>query len=246
MTQAEVSAVVNDKESLFESLRRNQLFTPERKESIMTTAFMKGCIGYEMYWLPKCEEIRILNCVDPPNRAVLAQMVSSHMRSQVLTGREPFDSSFKRTALEIVKKPPNKDWLLYMLATMHPESEIFRKDYVKPKNAPAYMGGEDPDLVANTDNWFSDLPTKHRPNKRTQQVKFTNHQQQEKAKLARMESQQAILKDRIDSQKAKIADMGIDSAANASQTGCQVVGSSINPAMINTSGNQEETKTASG
>ena len=104
MTQAEVSAVVSDKESLFESLRRNQLFTPESKESIMTTAFMKGYIGYEMYWLPKCEEIRILNCVDPPNRAVLADMVSSHMRNQALSGREPFDSSFKRTALKIMKK----------------------------------------------------------------------------------------------------------------------------------------------
>ena len=40
-----------------------------------------------------------------------------------------------------------------------------------------------------------------------------------------MENQQAVLKDRIDSQKAKLADMGIDSAANVpSQTGCRVVG----------------------
>ena len=64
-----------------------------------------------------------------------------------------------------------------MLATMNPENEIFHKDYVKPKNtaAAAFMG-EDPDLVVNTDDWFSDLPTKHRPNKRTQQVKFTNPQ----------------------------------------------------------------------
>ena len=63
-----------------------------------------------------------------------------------------------------------------MLATMNPENEIFRKDYVKPKNTAAVLEGEDPDLVANTDDWFSDLPTKHRPNKRTQQVKLTNPQ----------------------------------------------------------------------
>ena len=172
LTQAEVSAVVNDRESLFESMRRNQLFTPEKKEAIMTTAFMKGCIGYETFWLPKCQEIRILNCVDPPNRATLAEMVSQHMRNSPLTGNEPFDSSFRRTALEIVKKPPNKEWLLYMLATMNPENEIFKKDYIKPKVSSVI--GANPDLVANTDNWFTDLPARMRQNKRTQQVKFTN------------------------------------------------------------------------
>ena len=148
----------------------------------MTTAFMKGCIGYETYWLPKCQEIRLLNCVDPPNRSMLAEMVSSHMRSQDPTGREPFDSSFKRTALEIVKKPPNKEWLLYMLATMNPASEIFRKDYVKPKVNSTGVAA-DPDLVTNTGGWFTDLPARMRPNKRTQQVKFTNKESQEAAKL---------------------------------------------------------------
>lgn len=85
-----------------------------------------------------------------------------------------------------MKKPPNKEWLLYMLATMNPENEIFRKDYVKPKNSQLNID-EDPDLVANTENWFSDLPTRQRANKRTQQVKFTNPQVAEKSKLARME-----------------------------------------------------------
>ena len=135
------------------------------KESIMTTQFMKGCIGEQMFWLPKCSDIKIRNCVDPPNRAVLAEMVSTAMRSQPPQGRNPFDASFNRTALEILKKPPNKEWLLFMLATMNPESEIFRKDYVKPKVTRA--GAPDPDLVDNTDEWFSGLPVLHRANKRT-------------------------------------------------------------------------------
>ena len=94
------------------------------------------------------------------------------MRGQAPTGREPFDSSFKRTALEIVKKPPNKEWLLHMLATMNPDSEIFQKDYLKPKVC--HTGLEDPGLVDNPDDWFTGLPALHRPNKRTQNVRFTH------------------------------------------------------------------------
>ena len=37
LTQAQVSAVVSDKTSLFDSLLRNQLFCPPMKEPIMST-----------------------------------------------------------------------------------------------------------------------------------------------------------------------------------------------------------------
>ena len=50
-----------------------------------------------------------------------------------------------------------------MLATMNPENEIFRKDYVKPKNTAAVLEGEDPDLVANTDDWFLTFPRSTAP-----------------------------------------------------------------------------------
>ena len=68
---------MSDKQSLYESLLRNQIYSPKLKEQIMTIIFMKGCIGYNKYWLPKCSELRIINCVDPPTRSVLAEMVSS-------------------------------------------------------------------------------------------------------------------------------------------------------------------------
>ena len=58
MMQSKISAfqvktVVNDKQTLFESILRNQLYPPKQKEMIMTQQFMKGVIGYQQFWLPK-------------------------------------------------------------------------------------------------------------------------------------------------------------------------------------------------
>ena len=165
------------------------------------------------------------NCCDPPNRQVLAELVSSKMRSHEPTGRDPFDSSFKRTALEIVKKPPNKEWLLFMLATMDPDSEIFRKNYVKPKvNRSGLQAADDPNLIDNTDNWFSDLPVLHRANKRTQNVRFNNRAGEEEAKLGRMQQQVSVLNDRISSQQARVADLTPDPVVVAPQVFQAVVG----------------------
>ena len=100
--------MVNDRQTLYDGLRHNQHFVPKMSEAIMTTVFMKGCVGSSQYWLPKCSEIRLLNCVDCPSRLDLAKMV--HARMLVVNmgvPREPFDSSFRRTADEIVRKPPN-------------------------------------------------------------------------------------------------------------------------------------------
>ena len=73
---------MNDKHSLHESLRWNQLYVPKLKEGLMTVQFMKGCIGYRYYWLPKTEDIRLRNCVDPPSRGELARMVFDKMSEQ--------------------------------------------------------------------------------------------------------------------------------------------------------------------
>ena len=39
------------------------------------------------------------------------------------------------TAERIAKYPPDKNFLLLLLFNMHPNHEIFRKDYVRPKAA---------------------------------------------------------------------------------------------------------------
>ena len=102
--------MVNDKETLFESILRNQLYPPKKKEMIMTQQFMKGVIGYQQFWLPKITDIKLLNCVDPPPRNELAKMVCERMLT-VDTGDASVNASVKRTADLVHRKPPNRDWL---------------------------------------------------------------------------------------------------------------------------------------
>ena len=146
---------------------------------------MKGCIGYKKYWLPKCAEIKFLNCVDPPSRNDLAMLVFRRMEQEFSTGNEPFNSSFRRTAYEISKKPPSPEWLIAMLATMEPSNPIFAKDYVKPKVS--CVDGEDLDMVENTDGWFDGLPMAVKSGKKQTTVKFADGAASDAQKLKKMQ-----------------------------------------------------------
>ena len=81
---------------------------------------MKGVIGYEMYWLPKIQDIKLLNCVEEPPRNELAKMVSERMQV-VDTGDASINASVKRKADLVHRKPPNREWLMHMLSTMDPK-----------------------------------------------------------------------------------------------------------------------------
>ena len=61
-----------DRQTLYDSLRRNQLFCPDLTCSIMTAAFMKGCIGSRLWWLPHTSDVKFKNAVDCPSRQELA------------------------------------------------------------------------------------------------------------------------------------------------------------------------------
>ena len=149
---------MNDKKTLHDSLRHNQLFCPKAKEAIMTVHFMKGCIGYKRYWLPKTEDIRIRNCVDPPSRVEVAKLVHKLMLKSEPSGNASFDAAFKATAHEILGKPPNVEWLLAMVSTMEPTNALFAKDYVKPRIVRNADFERDTDMVDNADGWFDGLP----------------------------------------------------------------------------------------
>ena len=60
-------------------------------------------------------------------------MVVQRMRTLERTGNATFDRAVQNTAHMISKKPPCKEWLLALIATMDPGAEIFNKSYVKPK-----------------------------------------------------------------------------------------------------------------
>ena len=86
-------------------------------------------------------------------------MVFDRMNAVEPSGDACYDGAFKRTSLEVARKPPNTEWLLAMLSTMEPGHAIFAKDYVKPRTTQnSEMGADDADMVENVDGWFDGLP----------------------------------------------------------------------------------------
>lgn len=147
----------------------------------------------------------MLNCVDPPPRTDLAKMVVAQMRTEDIDpNNQPLFNSFKRTADEILKKPPNQDWLISMLATMNPGCEIFRKDYVKPKVSKFADPDATEDLVDNVAGYFDGLPVAGRSSKKTSTVRFGDTAVAEKQKLRKMKMQSDILAQRIVGQHVRV------------------------------------------
>ena len=149
---------------MYGALLRNQRWTPKLKEPIMTTEFMVG-VREGLYWLPKTEEIRLLNCADPPPKQMIADILCEKMMNFPAQG-EPFDTQIRRTAIKVKQCPPNKEWSLGMLSTFDNQNELFEKSYVKPKVD--VLGNAMPDfaMVDNHDNFFTNLPVAKKSKKR--------------------------------------------------------------------------------
>ena len=80
---------------------------------------MKGLIGYQSFWLPFAQDIRLLNCPDPPSKEEIAMELVTVMRNHG-SGDPAVEQQFQATATEIRKNPPNAFWMLAMLSTAYP------------------------------------------------------------------------------------------------------------------------------
>ena len=96
------------------------------------------------YWCPKVEDIRIKNCVKPPLKEIVASKVWETCTSRELN-----------LAWMDPAHIPNKKWLLEVLATLKPEDEIFRKDYVAP---PVRKRLRDVETIVLPDELFQNMP----------------------------------------------------------------------------------------
>ena len=158
VTSAFVASVCPDKQALYEALSRNQYYLPPAKDAIMSTEFMRGVVD-QIYWLPKTSEVKIANCADPPSKHDLVRILGERMMHMDPQG-DPFDTQFRRTCIKIKLHPPSVSWMLIMMATMSPDHEIFKKDWVKQK--PLRPGCRARNEVRNIGDFFTGLPTQSR------------------------------------------------------------------------------------
>ena len=93
-----------------------------------------------------------------------------------------------------------------MLATMEPENDIFRKDYVKPKPVSKFASLEQPDdTMDNHDDFFSGLPLAVPKKGSKATIRFNESSAaSEQQKLRKMQMQKAILEGRIATQQQRV------------------------------------------
>ena len=120
LTSEKFSEYVMCLDDLYNLAKRNSFHLPDLKSAAINEVMLLGVLRGE-YWCPKVEEIRIKNCVKPPLKEIVASKVWDTCTSKHLN-----------LAWMDPAHIPNKKWLLEVLATLKPEDEIFRKDYVAP------------------------------------------------------------------------------------------------------------------
>ena len=160
---AEAHRAVQSKEDLYSALLLNQYVAPAQKTPMMTAKFMTGVVEHK-YWLPRSREItKYRVCAFPPTKAKLAGILSQLLCNHP-PGDEPgFDAAIRRTAVQVRKRPPNKEWLLLMIAQLDEDNFIFSKQHTREHARPVE---EDPATVRNPEGFFDDLNFRSRGKRR--------------------------------------------------------------------------------
>ena len=143
LTSEKFSEYVMCLDDLYNLAKRNSFHLPDLKSAAINEVMLLGVLRGE-YWCPKVEDIRIKNCVKPPLKEIVASKVGETCTSRELN-----------LAWMDPAHIPNKKWLLEVLATLKPEDEIFRKDYVAP---PVRKRLRDVETIVLPDELFQNMP----------------------------------------------------------------------------------------
>ena len=143
LTSEKFSEYVMCLDDLYNLAKRNSFHLPDLKSAAINEVMLLGVLRGE-YWCPKVEDIRIKNCVKPPLKEIVASKVWETCTSRELN-----------LAWMDPAHIPNKKWLLEVLATLKPEDEIFRKDYVAP---PVRKRLRDVETIVLPDELFQNMP----------------------------------------------------------------------------------------
>ena len=143
LTSEKFSEYVMCLDDLYNLAKRNSFHLPDLKSAAINEVMLLGVLRGE-YWCPKVEDIRIKNCVKPPLKEIVASKVWETCTSRELN-----------LAWMDPAHRPNKKWLLEVLATLKPEDEIFRKDYVAP---PVRKRLRDVETIVLPDELFQNMP----------------------------------------------------------------------------------------
>ena len=185
---------IPDGKSLYSALVRNQRLMPPRKDAINSQKFMRG-VWTKKYWVMSSHEVvGYKMCADPPSKKQLARILAGVLANYRSLG-EPIDSGMRRTAKQIRKRPPNTNWMLLVLSSLHPGHEVFDKGYIKParRQEEQFVASA---MVDNEDGFFDGLPMATPTGKR--RINLLSADMQQQVKVARLQFQLGKLQEKLD------------------------------------------------
>ena len=122
MTSANFSKLIRGVDDLYNAALRNGYFLPKQSSSAINEVTLVNILNKE-YWCPKTDEIRIKNCVKAPVKETLFGKLETLC----------FNKKFNISWMDMEKNQlPDKKWMVDVIATLNPDDEIFKKDYVAP------------------------------------------------------------------------------------------------------------------
>ena len=130
-------------DDLYNMALRNGFYLPKRKSAAINESMLFNILQGH-YWCPKFQEIRLQSCLKPPMKEVLFSKILDICQKKNLNIAWIDD-----------KHMPNKEWIVTVLATLSPDDEIFKKDYVAP---PVRRRQKDIETIMLPNELFDNLP----------------------------------------------------------------------------------------
>jgi hypothetical protein len=112
-------------------------------------------IFQEVCYCPMMKDVKFLPCLHPPTADQMVEIIAT-----MIDGNDSYESErqadqFKRLAVHIRRSRPDKQWMLGILSTLHPNHEIFQKGYRPPSNLPPQQ--QQRQMIPNPSGFFDGL-----------------------------------------------------------------------------------------
>ena len=157
--KSQVDLVSRSRDDFYKVMVRKNYFLPSLKSQMVTLIWMRGVVENE-YWCPKQDEFaRSFQVAALPTKPELAQMLFDVVGLAVAEAPNmtpKLRKAINKTAELVLKRPPNKEWMMNIIGLLDSSNEIFASNYVPPAKQRAYPVFEE--MLPNPDHFFNNLP----------------------------------------------------------------------------------------
>jgi len=143
MSSENFAGFVANLADLYDLTKRNGFYVPIKTSSAINELMLVNIL-HGNYWCPKYQDLKLKPCVKPPVKAVLVEK----LKEQCLL------ENYNVAWIDETHLPDSK-WLVDVLATLKPDDEIFRKNYVAP---PVRKRLREVETITLPDELFEGLP----------------------------------------------------------------------------------------